>query len=207
MEPTVPAALKKAVAAAVKKLDAGGIAIYPTETFYGIGARIDRPQALARVATLKGRDSNKPMPVIAGDPDAAFALWASVPEEVRQLASRFWPGPLTIVLRARPGLSVEIAPRGEIGVRVSPHRVARELARRCGPLAATSANVSGAGERIRVEQIERSLREQVDVVLDGGETPGGLPSTVIGFVNGVPTILREGAIQRVLVEACLAKRI
>ncbi len=202
----LPADLQRRIENAARILDEGGVAIYPTETFYGLGARIDRSQALARIAALKGRASDKPMPVIAGDQASAFALWQSVPEAARKLAAAFWPGPLTLVLPARPGLAKEIAPAGEVGVRVSSNPIARELARLAGPLAATSANLSGAGERKRVELIERDLRELADVVLDGGETPGGLPSTVLTFVSGEPTVLREGAIQRALIDACLARR-
>jgi L-threonylcarbamoyladenylate synthase len=197
------AKLAAAVDAAARRLAEGGVVIYPTETFYGLGAAINRPEALRRVAALKGREGARPMPIIAADELAATALYAQIPEGARILMHRFWPGPLTLVLPARPGLPMEVVARGEVGVRVSSHPIATELARRVGPIVATSANPRDAGERARVAQIDRRLLEAVDAVIDAGETHGGKSSTVLRFVEGRPVVLREGAIQKVLIDACL----
>ncbi len=177
--------------------------IYPTETFYGLGAALSHPDAIRRLAELKGREGAKPMPVIAGSVEDALALWSKVPEIAKVMMHRFWPGPLTIVLPARHGLPFEVAQSGEIGIRVSSHPVARELARRAGPLVATSANLAGGGEKARVAELAPALLEAVDAVVDAGATPGGRPSTVLRLTDGHPVILREGAIQRALIEACL----
>ncbi len=202
-EPGVPAPLLPALEAAARALNEGGLAIYPTETFYGLGAAIGRADAVHRLGGLKGRSSSKPMPVIAADEASARALWTAVPPEAEIFIRRFWPGPLTIVLPARAGLPFEVVPDGEVGVRVSSHPVARELARRAGPIIATSANLSGNHESTKFSQIEGLLRQSVDAVVDAGQTPGGRPSTVIAFKNGAPVILREGAIQNALIFACL----
>lgn len=201
MTDTLSSSLAAAVQEAARRLREGGIAIYPTETFYGLGAALSCPDAVRKVARLKGRSLDKPMPVIAGDEAQARSLWLEVPEVADLLLRRFWPGPLTVVLKARHGLPFEVAPLGEIGVRVSSHPVARALALAAGPLVATSANLSGSGERARVQDIEPALRAAVQSVLDAGETPGGRPSTVIGFSGGRPVVLREGAVQKAVVDA------
>jgi L-threonylcarbamoyladenylate synthase len=204
MADALSSALAAAVQEAARKLLEGGIVIYPTETYYALGAAIGRTEAVRRVVALKGRALDKPMAVIAGDEAQARALWLEVPKVAEVLLRQFWPGPLTVVLPCRHGLAFEIAPRGEIGVRISSHPVARALALAAGPLVATSANPSGTSEHARVRDLNPALRAAVDFVIDAGETPGGKPSTVIGFSSGKPVILREGAIQRVLIEASAA---
>lgn len=203
MPADVSAKLAAAIETAARKLADGGLVIYPTETFYGLAAAINKPEALRRLAKLKGREGHKPMPLIAADELAATALYRDIPEPARILMHRFWPGPLTIVLPARPGLPMEAVGGGEVGVRVSSHPVATELARRVGPITATSANFAGTGERARVAQIDPKLIAQVDAVIDAGDTHGVKSSTVIRFAEGAPVILREGAIQKVLIDACL----
>jgi L-threonylcarbamoyladenylate synthase len=198
----VPAELVKAIDDAARHLAKGGLVIYPTETFYGLGAALSSPGALRRITEMKRRSETSPFPVIVADVATARSLWSEVPESANLLIHRFWPGPLTIVLPAKPGLPFEVAPRGEVGLRISSHPVARELARRAGPIVATSANPGGAKECTWVKQIDRSLLQAVDAVIDAGETLGGRPSTVIRFVSGKVAIVREGAIQRALVEAC-----
>ena len=198
----IPPELVSVVEAAARILREGGLVIYPTETFYGLGAAVARADGVHRLGSLKGRDRAKPMPVIAGDEAAARALWAEVPEEAEVFIKRFWPGPLTLVLPARAGLPFELAPAGMVGVRVSSNLVARELARQVGPLVATSANLSGNHESTRTSQIDAKLKQAVGLILDAGQTPGGRPSTVLGFKDGKPDILREGAIQRAIIDAC-----
>jgi L-threonylcarbamoyladenylate synthase len=200
--PGVPPELVASIEAAARVLKEGGLVIYPTETFYGLGAAIARPDAVHKLGGLKGRASGKPMPIIAADEASARSFWREVPAGAEIFLRRFWPGPLTLVLPSRPGLPFEISPTGEVGVRVSSHPVARELARLAGPLIATSANLSGSRESTKVAQIELALRDAVDAVIDAGATPGGRASTVLGFQNGEPVILREGAIQKALIDAC-----
>ena len=199
------AEIQRQVDVATKRLREGGIVIYPTETFYGIGAVLSRPEALSRLASLKGRKSEKPLPVIVAGEDEARALWKEVPPLVEGLMKRFWPGPLTIVLPARAGLPFEVAPHGAIGVRVSSNEIARALAKSAGAIVATSANLAGQRECTRVAEIDPSLRGEVDAVVDVGETVGGRPSTVVTVEEGKLTVLREGAVQRVLIENCVGK--
>ncbi|HEY3451728.1 MAG TPA: L-threonylcarbamoyladenylate synthase [Myxococcales bacterium] len=200
--PGVPSELVSQIEAAARVLREGGLVIYPTETFYGLGAAVSRPDAVHRIGALKGREGGKPMAVIVADEASARSLWREVPKAADLYIRQFWPGPLTLVLPAKPGLPFEIASTGEVGVRVSSDPVARELARLVGPIISTSANLSGNREASLVKHIEAKLRESVNVVIDAGRTPGGKPSTVLGFKDGQPVVLREGAIQQALLDAC-----
>lgn len=195
--------LDSKIARAVQALRAGGTVIYPTETFYGLGAALQSTQGVQRIANIKQRTSIKPLPVIAADRDAAFALFSEIPALARHLSDCFWPGPLTIVLPASERVPAEVAPLGEVGVRVSPHPVARTLAVGAGPLVATSANLAGASEETRVDRLPSEVLHSVDVVVDAGETSGGTPSTVLRIVDEHVEILREGAISRAELEVVL----
>ncbi len=174
---------------------AGGIVAYPTETFYGLAALALSPEAVARLAAAKLRPEGKPLPLLAADRDSALALAAEVDPVAERLARRFWPGPLTLVLPAAPGLPAEIAGAGTVGVRVPGSPVARELARLSGgPITSTSANLAGEPPPRRPAELAPALEAIVDLVLDGGETPGGLPSTVVEVRGGEVRLLRAGAV-------------
>jgi L-threonylcarbamoyladenylate synthase len=184
------------VSRAVEALRRGELVVFPTETFYGIGCRAENPEAVARVVAAKRRRSGNPFPVIVADRTQAESLCKQIPAWATRLMDAFWPGPLTIVLPARPGLPAEVGGSGEIGIRISPHPVAAELAKRAGPIVATSANLSGGGEADSAERIDPALVESVRVVVDGGTTPGGRPSTVVAFRSGKIEVIREGAIAK-----------
>lgn len=192
------------VALAAAALRQGALVVYPTETFYGLGALATLPEAIARLGDAKLRPAGKPLPLVAADSTAAFALWAGVPEEARLLAERFWPGPLTLVVAAATGLPGALTLGGEVGVRVPGSEVARELARLAGgPLVSTSANPSGGPAPDSVEALAPELLARVDLVLDAGRTPRGLPSTVVRVAAGDLRLLRAGAVPWEDVEAAL----
>ncbi len=194
------------VAQAADVLRRGGLLAYPTETFYGLGALATCRPALARLAAVKLRPSGKPLPVIVAGCDALAGLVALEEPAAERLAERFWPGPLTLVLSAVRGLPPEIAGDGTIAVRVPGSALARELARLAGgPVVSTSANLSGAPPPVRVEHLDPILVEHIDAVLDGGPTPGGLPSTVVAFERGQPRLLRAGAVAWDAVVAAAAR--
>lgn len=173
----------------------GGIAVYPTETFYGLGALAFAAPALRRLAAAKLRPGGKPLPLIAADLATAFSLWSEVRPDARVLAERFWPGPLTLVSAARAGLPLEVAGQGTVGVRVPASAAARELALLAGgPLVSTSANLSGGAPVTRVEDLAAEILAAVDAVLDGGPTPGGLPSTVVQVDGPRIALVRPGAV-------------
>lgn len=184
-----------AIDAAVAVLRGGGLAAFPTETFYGLGASMYREDALGRVFRIKGRPEDKPLLVLVSSIAMARAV-AEVPPVAHELMARHWPGALTLVLRARPGVSPLLtAGTGTIGVRHSGHRIPSALAEKLGePITAPSANRSGEPPPITAGEVLAAFGEQVDVVLDGGPTPGGLPSTVLDLTVSPPLVRRAGAV-------------
>jgi L-threonylcarbamoyladenylate synthase len=192
------------VRAAADALRRGGIVAYPTETFYALGALASDAAAVARLASAKGRPDGKPLPVLAADRAAVEAI-AVLDGPAARLASALWPGPLTLVLPARPGLAPEVtAGTGTVGVRVPSAEIARALAREAGgALVSTSANLSGGPPPVRAEGLAPELRARLDAILDGGPTPGGLPSTVAAVEEGALRIVRAGAIAAGALERAL----
>jgi L-threonylcarbamoyladenylate synthase len=182
----------------------GGIVAYPTETFYGLGALARDAAAVDRLARAKGRPDGKPLPLLAAD-RAQVDEVAELGEVAARLAAGFWPGPLTLVLPARPGLPAAItAGSGAVGVRVPGSDVARALARAAGgAIVSTSANLSGEPPPATPGAIAPALASRLDAVLDGGRTPGGLPSTVVAVVGGGLRLVRDGAVPFARVEAAL----
>lgn len=176
-------------------LRAGGVVAYPTETFYGLGALARDEGALLRLARAKGRPEGKPLPLVAAD-EAMVEAVAVFGPVARRLAERFWPGPLTLVLPARGGLPAPITGgTGTVGIRVPGSELARALCRAAGgPLVSTSANPAGAPPPSSVAALDAALVARIDGVLDGGATPGGLPSTVVTVGADGVTLAREGAV-------------
>jgi L-threonylcarbamoyladenylate synthase len=196
--------LERRIADAAAVLRRGGLVVYPTETFYGLGALARDARALERLARAKLRPEGKPLPLVAAD-RAQVDEVAILPGAAEWLAARFWPGPLTLVVPARPDLSAAItAGTGTVGIRVPGSDVARALAARAGgALVSTSANLSGGPPPARAGALEPSLRASVAHVLDAGPTPGGLPSTVIEVTPGGVRLVRAGAVP---IEQVLAAR-
>jgi len=185
-------------------LRAGGIVAYPTETFYGLGALASRGDALARLAAAKLRPEGKPLPLIAADRAQVEAVGSLADPLAARLAARFWPGPLTLLLPAAPGLHAAITAGGAtVGVRIPASDVARALAREAGgALVSTSANVSGEPPPSSAAALSAGLVARIDGVLDGGPAPGGLPSTVVALERGGVRLVRAGAVPWHEVEAC-----
>lgn len=188
---------------AAEVLARGGIVAYPTETFYGLAVDAMDRDACARLFSLKGRDSNKAMPCILGSVQQLELVTEEVSPLVRRLAMRFWPGPLTLVVPARPEVAARAA-NGTVAVRVSGLGLARQLAEALGgPITATSANRAGAAPSVTADDVVRAFQEDVDLVLDGGATPGGLASTIVDVTRDPPALVRRGAVDYVLVVEAL----
>jgi L-threonylcarbamoyladenylate synthase len=183
------------VEAAAAVLRGGGLVAYPTETFYGLGALARDAAAVGRLARAKGRPDGKPLPLLAGDRAQVDEVAALSPLAAR-LAGAFWPGPPTLVLPARAGLAPEVAAgTASVGVRIPGCEVARELARAAGgAIVSTSANLAGDSPPSRAEALAPPLRDRLDHVLDGGPTPGGLPSTVVAVEDDAVRLVRPGAV-------------
>ncbi len=198
------ASFTRDVAVAADALRRGAIVAYPTETFYGLGALAGLAGAVERLGTAKLRPEGKPLPLVAADAAAAFALWREVPAEAVLLAHAFWPGPLTLVVAAAEGLPAPITLGGTVAVRVPGSELARGLCRLAGgALVSTSANPAGGPPPTSAGALDPGLLDRIDLVLDGGTTPGGLPSTVIAVEEGRVRLLRVGAVSLDDVEAAL----
>ncbi len=195
-----------AIAEGVEALREGRLVVYPTETFYGLGADPFSDRALRRLFDLKGREAGKPVALIASDLTSALSVAREVPAAAHRLAEIFWPGPLTLVMPARAELhSALIGRDGCVGVRVSSHPVARALAAGLGrPITATSANRSGEAAAITLCAARAALGEAVAVYLDGGTLAGGPPSTVAAFDSNAVRVIRAGAISEEAIASVLA---
>ncbi|PSP40342.1 threonylcarbamoyl-AMP synthase [Halobacteriales archaeon QH_10_70_21] len=178
------------VTEAVAALRRGELVVYPTETVYGLAADALDPEAVERVFEAKGRSRGKPVSMAL--PEAAVAAdYARVSDRERAFCERFLPGPVTVLLERTDRVpDVLVAGRDRVGVRVPDHDLSRDLARRVGPITATSANRSGNPSARRVAELDERVRERA-VVLDGGETPG-TESTVVDVAAG--EIVRRSAL-------------
>jgi L-threonylcarbamoyladenylate synthase len=183
----------------------GEVIVYPTDTFYGLGGDCFSVQALQRIYRIKKRVPRRPFPVLISDVHMVKDLATEVPVALKALAARFWPGPLTLVLRAAAGFPAELVGANRtIGIRLPNVAWLRELIRRVGfPIIATSANISGAGEIDSAEEVIRQFQDKVDLIVDGGRTPGGRPSTVVDLTGETPVFLREGAISKEEIQSFL----
>ncbi len=176
-----------ALTVAATILRGGGLVAFPTETVYGLGADATNPQSIVRLNQVKGRPPDKPYSLHVHSPEEVARFVASIPPLAQRLMDRFWPGPLTIIMPAPDGATV--------GFRVPDHPVARAFLRACGvPVAAPSANRSGALPPTDAQEVLAALDGDVDCLLDGGPTRMGRESTVVEVVDGTVVVRREGAI-------------
>ena len=189
----------------IAALQAGELVVYPTETFYAIGADAFSFIALRRLFEVKGREPGRPVGLIAADTAMAFSVAREIPIDARKLADAFWPGPLTLVLPARDSIAPELAGPYGVGVRVSPNPVARALSARIGrPITATSANLSGGAPASTLEEARSGLGGKVKVYLEGGKLMASAPSTVVAFNKTGWKMVRLGAISERQIAIALA---
>jgi L-threonylcarbamoyladenylate synthase len=181
---------------AAEVLRRGGLVAFPTETVYGLGANALDPRAVGRIFAAKGRPTNNPLIVHVASIEQARDLAAEWPETAERLASRFWPGPLTLVLAKRPIVpDIVTAGAATVGLRIPAHPVARDLIEAAKvPIAAPSANRSNEISPTTVDHVLKGLGGQVEIVLDGGRTSGGLESTVLDLTSDPPRLLRPGLV-------------
>ena len=175
-------------------LNRGGLIALPTDTVYGLAVDPWNGEAVSKLFKVKSRSELKSIPVLLRGEAAINEVAVEVPERVRTIAEKFWPGPLTIVVRRKSELPSEISATDTIGVRAPDHKFANTLLRMYGPIAATSANLSGQPAASSAEQVVSSLSGMIDLIVDGGESAGGVSSTVVDFTANAPELLREGPI-------------
>ncbi len=183
----------------------GQVGAIPTETLYGLAADPFNAAAVARVFTIKARDASQALPLVAADVMQVDEWIGELPAPGVRLAERFWPGPLTLVLKAPTGLSAGVADaRHTVGIRVPAHVVTRTLCELAGrPLTATSANLSGQPATSDPDEVVRVLGARLDLLVDAGQTPGGAPSTIVDLTTPSPTLVRQGAIAWDAIQQCL----
>jgi L-threonylcarbamoyladenylate synthase len=203
IDPRLP--LPGQVAAAVDILDRGGVIVFPTQGLYGLGADALNALAVDRIFAIKQRAFGNPLLVLVPERDAVCDVAAEVPPAAIRLMDRFWPGRVTIVLKALSRLPNNlVAGTGRIGVRVSGHPVARTLVSMFGkPITGTSANISGRTGCYRIEDLDQRVSAQLDMILDAGPLDGGRGSTVVDVTGDSPVIIREGAVSRQEILAAL----
>lgn len=189
----------------IAALREGELVVFPTETFYGLGADAYSANALALLFDVKGREKDRPVGLIAADATMAFSIFNEVHPYARRLADAFWPGPLTIVMQARDGFTPELCGPEGVAVRVSSNPVARALAAGLGnPITATSANISGRPPGAALEQAREAFGDKVKVYLEGGNLMATRPSTVVVLNEDNWQVLRPGAISETEIAAVLA---
>ncbi|MBO0922367.1 threonylcarbamoyl-AMP synthase [Cellulomonas sp. zg-ZUI222] len=192
---TDPATWGPAIDEAVNAVGRGELVVLPTDTVYGVGADAFDPRAVQALLDAKGRGRQMPPPVLIPDVRTLDGLATDVPDGVRALAEAFWPGGLTVILRAQPSLAWDLGEtNGTVALRMPDHPVALALLRRTGPLAVSSANLTGHPAATTAVEAYRQLGAKVPVFLDGGTSPGGVASTIVDATGDVLRIVRLGAL-------------
>jgi L-threonylcarbamoyladenylate synthase len=183
--------------AAREYLEAGQVLAVPTETFYALSAHAFLEEGLARVYALKGRTLDKPVLLLVSGPDMAATVAQKISSRAYDLMENFWPGPLTLILPARPGLSVRLTGgTGGVGVRQPRHDATCALIRAMGfPVTGTSANRAGREPFTTAAAVALAFAGEVALTLDAGPCPGGLPSTIVNLNSDPPRLVRMGAVQ------------
>jgi L-threonylcarbamoyladenylate synthase len=190
----VPAISPNALPLALDILNSGGLVAFPTDTVYGVGALAFDGKAIESIYVAKDRPMEKAIPILIADLEDMEKVGMDIPKTTYTLASRFWPGPLTCIIPKRPTLPEAVSATSTVGVRVPDHEVARALLRSAGPMAVTSANISGQPSPSTAEEVYAQLNGRIPLIIDGGRIPGGVPSTVVDCSTNELKILREGPI-------------
>lgn len=183
----------------------GGTIAFPTDTVYGLAADAFNNNAIKKIYAIKERSMLKALPVLIANMTQLESLVVNIDEKAKLLAKAFWPGPLTLILPKTPGLPELLSPYPTIGVRMPDYQFTLKLLETTGPLATTSANISGESNPITAQNVLEQIGGRIDLLLDGGETPGAEPSTVVDTTRSTIQILREGPISISDINAAINK--
>ncbi len=188
-------------------INRGGRVIFPTETVYGLGANALEEKAVRSIYDAKGRPTDNPLIVHIADFEDVEALAETIPEKAKVLMEKFWPGPLTIILKRKPCVpDVVTAGLDTVGIRMPENEIARAFIRKCGvPVAAPSANVSGRPSPTNFSDVFSDMEGRVEAIIDGGDCSVGVESTVIDMSGDVPRILRPGGVTAEMIEAVIGE--
>ena len=187
-------------------LMAGGVVAIPTDTVYGIACHVGMRESIQRLYAIKERDRMKAIPVLIGSMEHISEVAADFPLTAQTLAEHFWPGALTIVLKKNPALPIELTNYSTIGLRMPNHHWLNSLMQSCGPLATTSANISGQPSLRDAQDVLDALKSRIDLLIDGGICKGGIPSSVIDCTVSPVKVLREGSVTEQAVLRELTKK-
>ena len=179
---------------ALNILQSGGIIAFPTDTVYGLGALAFDADAINSIYIAKNRPIEKAIPILIGDLSDLDKVVSDIPNMALRFASRFWPGPLTCIVPKKDTLPFAVSATSTVAVRIPDHIDARALLRAAGPMAVTSANISGGLNPSSAQEVYDQLNGRISLILDGGKTQGGIPSTLVDCTGEKPLILREGLI-------------
>jgi L-threonylcarbamoyladenylate synthase len=183
------------IASAVSAAKGGRLVVIPTDTVYGIGADAFDSAAVSALLAAKGRGRDMPVPVLVGSWHTIDGLVYTVPQAARELIRAFWPGALSLVVRQAPSLQWDLGDAdGTVMLRMPLHPVAIEVLRAVGPMAVSSANISGQPPAVTVDEARTQLGERVEVYLDGGPAENGSASTIVDLTGPSPRILRQGPV-------------
>jgi L-threonylcarbamoyladenylate synthase len=198
---------RDALQEAAKWIRMGGLVALPTDTLYGLAADPFRADAVARVFAVKGRAEDRALPLIAADVDQIVQRLSPLSQIAEQLAAKFWPGPLTLLVPAPATLARDVTGgTGRVAVRVPDHDIARAICRAADrPITATSANRSGEPATADPAEVERALGDDIDLLIDAGPTRGGAPSTIVDVTGATPRLVRAGAVSWEDIQAWLAE--
>ncbi|HEU4329985.1 MAG TPA: L-threonylcarbamoyladenylate synthase [Lapillicoccus sp.] len=201
---TTPEGLAAGVEAAARAIQAGQVVVLPTDTVYGIGCDAFDAAAVAAVLAAKGRGREMPPPVLVPNARTVDGLARLVPDYARHLIQRFWPGALTLVLESQPSLTWDLGEtNGTVALRMPDNEIALAVLGQAGPMAVTSANLTGQPAAQSVDEAREQLGASVAVYLDGGTAPGGYASTILDCTGDAPLTLREGALTRLEIDEAL----
>lgn len=200
----LPSSDPTAIPLALEILASGGLVAFPTDTVYGVAAGVMNLVGIDRLYEAKSRSASKAIAVLVGEIEQLDRLTPNLTSSAQRLARHFWPGALTLVVPKHPGLPPNLSSLPTVGLRMPDHAFARALARAAGPLATSSANISGETNTLTAQQVLEQLGGRIELVLDGGAAPGGIPSTVVDCTQDPPQILRQGAITAEMIAAVLS---
>jgi len=185
-------------------LKLGKIVAIPTDTVYGVAVRINKASSIEKLYQIKVREHTKAIPVLLGDISQLEEVTPVISQSLLNLAKKFWPGPLTIIVPKHPNLPENLSPTATLGIRIPKHPAAIKILKSVGPLAVTSANISGSKDTNTAEEVLAQLDGKINLILDGGESDSGVPSTVVDLTGEEIKILRAGSIELVDIQKALS---
>ena len=192
----IPISSPDALSTALKLLRAGELVAFPTDTVYGIGTLAFNAAGAAKIYEVKERPPDKALPILLADIEDFEKVAINIPEVARKLAEAFLPGALTLILPKHPDIPNAVSSLETVGVRIPDHNFTQAVLRAAGPMAVTSANISGESSPTTAQEVYAQLKGKLPLILDGGKSAGGIPSTVVDCTGEEPIILREGLISK-----------